>query len=69
MEIDKFSTTFVFLENLTPQSNFSVTINIYNLKYDFSSPNFESYYKVNEVSGKSIEADERVLEAYRNDPA
>ena len=36
----------VFLENLTAPGNFSATINIYDLKYDFSAPNFEYYYKV-----------------------
>jgi hypothetical protein len=35
-----------FLENLNKKANFSVTLNIYQLKYDFSSESLESYYKV-----------------------
>ena len=46
----------VFLENLTATSNFSATINVYDLKYDFGVQGFESYYKVSEISGKSAEA-------------
>ena len=45
----------VFLENLNKNSNFTVTINIYDLKYDFSANNFESYYKVDSET-KDIEA-------------
>ena len=40
----------VFLENLNKAENFTVTINIYDLKYDFSAPNFESYYKVDNAT-------------------
>ena len=35
-----------FLENLNKKANFSVTLNIYELKYDFTSESLESYYKV-----------------------
>ena len=40
----------VFLENLNKKENFTVTLNIYELKYDFSSESLESYYKVEDAT-------------------
>ena len=44
-----------YLENLNKKENFTVTIKIYELKYDFSSETLESYYLI-ENATKEIEA-------------
>ena len=44
----------VFLEELNKKDNFTVTLNIYELKYDFSSDTLESFYKVEKATKNNL---------------
>ena len=48
----------VFLENLNKNENFTLTLNIYNLKYDFSNENLESLILINSAT-KTVTAEYR----------